>query len=191
MSKASSDVPSEFRQLDVQEGRCNVFVPTSGGTHAANLSWRQNAACTGLGFAEQMGNCFAGTTPAPDATAGVGRNAGCEFAAGLVQVCMRNCLGIPWCYEDRRAFARSDLVLPTEALLDGDVCFLCIQKPKARRRGKGKTQHSKITDAATVKFATALFEDMNVNSLLYPSSASTGGGGIGFCRRLRFLRLLN
>ena len=69
--------------------------------------------------------------------------------------------------------ARSDLVLPTEALLDGDVCFLCIQKPKARRRGKGKTQHSKITDAATVKFATALFEDMNVNSLLYPSSAST------------------
>lgn len=68
---------------------------------------------------------------------------------------------------------RSDLVLPSESLLDEDVCFLCIRKPKARRRGKGKIQHSKITDVATVKFATALFGDMNPKSELYPCSAST------------------
>ena len=113
--------------MDVQEGRCNVFVPTSGGTLAADLSGRQNVACTGLGFAEQMGNCFAGSAPAPDATVGVRRNAGHKFAVGLVQVCMHNCLGIPWCHEDMRA-ARSDLVLPTEALLDGDVCFFMHSK---------------------------------------------------------------
>lgn len=34
---------------------------------------------------------------------------------------------------------RSDLVLPTEAFLDEHVCFISIQKPKSRRRGKGKT----------------------------------------------------
>ena len=69
--------------------------------------------------------------------------------------------------------SRSDLVLPSESFLDEDVCFVSIQKPKSRRRGKGKTQHSKITDAATVKFAAALFDGMPAASALYPSSAAT------------------
>ena len=68
---------------------------------------------------------------------------------------------------------RSDLVLPTEAFLDEHVCFISIQKPKSRRRGKGKTQHSKITDSATVKFAAALYEDMPSACALYPASAAT------------------
>lgn len=74
--------------------------------------------------------------------------------------------------EPLRAF-RADLVLPAEACLQEQVCCVCVRAPKPGRRGKGKVQHSKITDSLTVQLVSALFQDLDPSAKLYPSSASS------------------
>ena len=74
--------------------------------------------------------------------------------------------------EPLRCF-RADLVLPSEAYLLEQICFLGVRAPKPGRRGRGKVQHSKISDPATVEFVTWLFEDLDPSAALYPSSAGT------------------
>ena len=68
---------------------------------------------------------------------------------------------------------RSDLVLPAEACLQEEVCFLRIRAPKSGRRGKGRVQHTKICDALVVRLVAAVFQDLEPEAPLYPSSASS------------------
>lgn len=63
---------------------------------------------------------------------------------------------------------RADLVLPQEACLTEDVCFLCVRSPKPGRRGRAK-----ITDPLTVQFAAAVKQHMDPMATLYPASASS------------------
>ena len=51
---------------------------------------------------------------------------------------------------------RKDLILPEDAGLSDHVCFLNISAPKASRRGRGRVQHTKITEASVVKLAATL-----------------------------------
>lgn len=55
---------------------------------------------------------------------------------------------------------RQDLILPDEAGLEIDVCFLNITSPKTSRRGRGRTQHTKITDESTVRLAKVVFSQL-------------------------------
>ena len=68
---------------------------------------------------------------------------------------------------------RSDIVLPAEACLQEEVCFVCIRAPKSGRRGKGRIQHSKICDSQVVRLVAAVFQDLEPDAPLYPSSASS------------------
>lgn len=65
---------------------------------------------------------------------------------------------------------RKDLILPDEAGLSDSVCFLNIAAPKTSRRGRGRTQHTKITDAATVQLAKTVFSHLRPDEPLYPST---------------------
>lgn len=66
---------------------------------------------------------------------------------------------------------RRDLVLPEEAGLAGKVCFLRVGRPKPGRRGRGRVQHTRISDAATVDLVKVAFGDLDADDLLYPCSA--------------------
>lgn len=68
---------------------------------------------------------------------------------------------------------RQDLILPDEAGLEIDVCFLNITSPKTSRRGRGRTQHTKITDESTVRLAKVVFSQLDPQEPLYPSSLSS------------------
>ena len=68
---------------------------------------------------------------------------------------------------------RADLVLPREACLTEEVCFVCVRSPKPGRRGRGKTQRAKVSDTATVRLVSAIFEHLDPLAPLYPSSASS------------------
>lgn len=74
-------------------------------------------------------------------------------------------LGEPLCARQR------DLVLPEEAGLAGKVCFLRVGRPKPGRRGRGRVQHARISDAATVDLVKVAFGDLDADDLLYPCSA--------------------
>ena len=68
---------------------------------------------------------------------------------------------------------RRDLILPTEAALVSQVCFLNIAAPKPGRRGRGRRQHTKITDSIAVQLAETVFQDLDPDAFLYPSTASS------------------
>ena len=69
---------------------------------------------------------------------------------------------------------RRDLILPTDAGLEGeDICFLNIPAPKPGRRGRGRVQHTKVTDRATVELAVAVFSALRPSEPLYPSGLSS------------------
>ena len=68
---------------------------------------------------------------------------------------------------------RKDLLLPDEAGLSMRVCFLNISAPKPGRRGRGRQQHTKITDLHTVQLAEEFLQDLPVEGALYPSSLSS------------------
>ena len=68
---------------------------------------------------------------------------------------------------------RSDLVLPDEACLLEEVCFLRVASPKPGRRGRGKVQHARIADAFTVRLAVAVFSDLASDQPLYGISPSS------------------
>lgn len=68
---------------------------------------------------------------------------------------------------------RQDLILPDEAGLEIDVCFLNITSPKTSRRGRGRTQHTKITDESTVRLAKVVFSHLDPQEPLYLSSLSS------------------
>ncbi len=77
---------------------------------------------------------------------------------------------------------RKDLILPAEAGLSNFICFLNIPSPKTSRRGRGKIQHTKVTDEDTVRLAIEVFGHVPPDRFLYPSSLSS--------YRLRWDRLL-
>ena len=69
---------------------------------------------------------------------------------------------------------RRDLILPSDAGLDGeDICFLNISAPKPGRRGRGRVQHTKVTDRNTVELAVAVFSSLRPSEPLYPSGLSS------------------
>ncbi len=68
---------------------------------------------------------------------------------------------------------RRDLILPEEAGLESEIVFLNIAAPKPGRRGKGKTQHTKITDLSAVRLAVAVFSHLQPEEQLYPSTLSS------------------
>ena len=63
---------------------------------------------------------------------------------------------------------RQDLILPDEAGLEIEVCFLNITAPKTSRRGRGRTQHTKITDESTVRLAKAVFSHFGPTRAVVP-----------------------
>ena len=68
---------------------------------------------------------------------------------------------------------RADLMLPEEALLSMPVCFVNVSAPKPGRRGKGRVQHARITDADTITLCRAAFCGLNGRMFLYPAAPST------------------
>lgn len=68
---------------------------------------------------------------------------------------------------------RSDLLLPDEAGLQEDVCFLQVGAPKPGRRGRGKVQHARIFDPLSVKLAVTAFGALKADDLLYPVAPAT------------------
>ena len=68
---------------------------------------------------------------------------------------------------------RSDLLLPEDCGLDREVLFLQIGHPKSGRRGKGRTQHAKVTHLQTIQLVRAAFGSLGPDESLYPTTAST------------------
>ena len=66
-----------------------------------------------------------------------------------------------------------DLLLPADAGLDEEVCFLRVGAPKPGRRGRGKVQHARISDTFSVKLAAAVFGMLASDELLYPVAPAT------------------
>ena len=68
---------------------------------------------------------------------------------------------------------RRDLILPADAGLEGEpICFLNITAPKPGRRGRGRIQHTKVTDKDAVELAIAVFSHLRPEEPLYPSGLS-------------------
>lgn len=68
---------------------------------------------------------------------------------------------------------RSDLLLAEDAGIELPVVFLQVGAPKPGRRGKGKVQHSRITDELTVKLVEAVLGPLEPQAFLYPASPSS------------------
>ena len=68
---------------------------------------------------------------------------------------------------------RQDLILPEEAGLSSPVCFLNISAPKASRKGRGRVQHTKITDPTAVGLAESILAPLKPEEPLYPSTLSS------------------
>ena len=69
---------------------------------------------------------------------------------------------------------RADLLLPRDLVYEQpDVCFLCIRKPKSRRRGIGVVQHSKILSAEVVAALDEVFSGLQPEEPLFSGTATT------------------
>eukprot|EP00438_Fugacium_kawagutii_P006451 Skav204515 [mRNA] locus=scaffold3201:99100:106360:+ [translate_table: standard] len=69
---------------------------------------------------------------------------------------------------------RRSLVLPSDMMHDEPtVGYLRIEKPKARRRGKGTVQHASFHDRTFLVFLEALFGNLDGSQRLFPASAHT------------------
>ena len=69
---------------------------------------------------------------------------------------------------------RFDLLLPRDLIYESsDVCFLCIRRPKSRRRGLGVIQHSKISSAEVVAALDFIFSGLHAGEPLYAGSPSS------------------
>eukprot|EP00438_Fugacium_kawagutii_P001255 Skav223451 [mRNA] locus=scaffold350:925896:940241:- [translate_table: standard] len=68
---------------------------------------------------------------------------------------------------------RSDLMLPADASLPPDTCFLQVGAPKPGRRGRGRVQHARINDRQAVELAVAAFGALEPDALLYPVAPAT------------------
>lgn len=68
---------------------------------------------------------------------------------------------------------RGDLLLPSDSGIDREVMFLRVGAPKPGRRGRGKVQHTRITDKMTVQLAVRFFSHLSADELLYPVAPST------------------
>jgi len=69
---------------------------------------------------------------------------------------------------------RFDLLLPRDLVYEQpDVCFLCIRRPKSRRRGLGVVQHAKITSASVVAALDSVFSGLQAGEPLYAGSPSS------------------
>ena len=67
---------------------------------------------------------------------------------------------------------RRSLVLPSDMMHDTpSVGYLRIEKPKARRRGKGTIQHASIHDVGFLVFLEYIFGDLDSSCRLFPGSA--------------------
>ena len=68
---------------------------------------------------------------------------------------------------------RSHLLLPQDLLQSNlDHFYFKIEKPKTRKRGGAKVQHSKIVGVDVVAFVVAVFAALPRHEKLYPGSAS-------------------
>ena len=69
---------------------------------------------------------------------------------------------------------RFDLLLPRDLVYEQpDVCFLCIRRPKSRRRGLGVVQHAKVTSASVVAALDSVFSGLQAGEPLYAGSPSS------------------
>lgn len=68
---------------------------------------------------------------------------------------------------------RNDLLLPSDAGLPADTCFLQVGAPKPGRRGRGRVQHARINDQLTVDLAVAAFGSLEPGAMLYPVAPAT------------------
>ena len=68
---------------------------------------------------------------------------------------------------------RADLVFPEEAMLDLQVLFVNVTSPKAGRRGKGKVQHARLTDATAIEIARRAFFALKPDERLFPATPAT------------------
>lgn len=77
---------------------------------------------------------------------------------------------------------RGDLLLPSDSGIDREVMFLRVGAPKPGRRGRGKVQHTRITDRMTVQLAVRFFSHISLltNCCTLLPRRRIGEGGIGF-----------
>ena len=68
---------------------------------------------------------------------------------------------------------RADLVLPRDSWVNSEVLFLKINAPKPGRRGRGRVQHSKVTEELIVQLVDKIFGLMEPSDRLYAGSPST------------------
>eukprot|EP00438_Fugacium_kawagutii_P027072 Skav214863 [mRNA] locus=scaffold16:542655:545267:+ [translate_table: standard] len=69
---------------------------------------------------------------------------------------------------------RKSLVLPSDMMHDSPrVAYLRIEKPKARRRGKGTVQHASIHEVDFIQFAEVVFGGLNGQVRLFPASSNS------------------
>ena len=68
---------------------------------------------------------------------------------------------------------RADLVLPRDSCVNSNVLFVKINAPKPGRRGRGRVQHSKVTEDLIVGLADKIFGDLEPHDRLYAGSPST------------------
>lgn len=68
---------------------------------------------------------------------------------------------------------RRDLLLPTDSGIDRNVMFLRVGAPKPGRRGRGRVQHTRISDAVTIQLATSVFGQLSADEFLYPAAPAT------------------
>ena len=72
-----------------------------------------------------------------------------------------------------RAF-RSDLLLPADLLgEDSSSLFLNIRAPKTRRRGGGRSQHTKVQDSLVTQLCAVVFGALSASQPLYPGSPAS------------------
>eukprot|EP00438_Fugacium_kawagutii_P003106 Skav210388 [mRNA] locus=scaffold1526:346357:350934:- [translate_table: standard] len=67
--------------------------------------------------------------------------------------------------------ARCHLLTPQDLMSDDEVIYLKICKPKSRNRGPS-TQYSTVSERSVVSFLAAVWQQLQPESLLYPSSPS-------------------
>ena len=68
---------------------------------------------------------------------------------------------------------RGDLMLPSDSFDDScSIAFLKIRKPKSRKRGIGRVQHIRVSEACTVQFLERHFGHLDSAVKLFPRSAS-------------------
>eukprot|EP00438_Fugacium_kawagutii_P023574 Skav201069 [mRNA] locus=scaffold963:3259:3858:+ [translate_table: standard] len=80
--------------------------------------------------------------------------------------------GIARISEVLRAF-RGDLVLPMDQFeAVGNSAFLRVSNPKTKRRGRGRVQHLRLSDSASVTFLERVFGPLDQSLSLFPASSA-------------------